>query len=154
MKSRIVILCFATICFGQSKRPEFEVATARAVDTSSFGNAVQVNPGTIQDDKISFGNATLADCARYAWGIASDVQISARIGQGKNRSGDLDTILPMSSLAYLNSRFETERPVIDVTGLKGYYEVRLQSAWTPPQGKAPDDAGPSLFTAFERRTPT
>jgi Protein of unknown function (DUF3738) len=70
---------------------------------------------------------------------------------GKNRPGDLDTILPMSSLAYLLSRFETERPVIDVTGLKGYYQVKLQWAWTPPQGTGPEDAGPSLFTALEEQ---
>lgn len=76
MKSRIVILCFATICSGQSRRPEFEVASVKIVDTSSLGTAVRVNLGTIENDKVSFGNATLVDCVRYAWGIASDMQIS------------------------------------------------------------------------------
>ena len=65
----------------------------------------------------------------------------------------------MSNLANLLSR-QFERPVIDMTGLKGFYDFELQ--WTPDEGAAmpkpgdagplPDSAtGPSLMVALQQQ---
>jgi uncharacterized protein (TIGR03435 family) len=60
----------------------------------------------------------------------------------------------MQTLAVLLSRFERQT-VIDMTGLKGFYDVKLE--WTPdfppqvngvPAETAP---GPSLFTAVQEQ---
>jgi uncharacterized protein (TIGR03435 family) len=56
----------------------------------------------------------------------------------------------MPALAYLLSRFETERPIIDSTGLPGMYQVKLE--WTLQQLQKPDAApGVSLFTALDEQ---
>ena len=69
---------------------------------------------------------------------------------GTTYGGRIDSILPMFTLAYLLSRFETERPIIDQTGLSGMYEVKLQ--WTRQlQNADPDASGPSLFTALDEQ---
>jgi uncharacterized protein (TIGR03435 family) len=67
--------------------------------------------------------------------------------------GRFNTVLTMPGLAYLLSRFETERPIIDLTGLNGLYEVKLEWAWAPKTGKADAELtpGPSLFTAVEEQ---
>ena len=59
--------------------------------------------------------------------------------------------MAMPKLAYLLSRFETERPIIDRTGLEGMYAVKL--TWTPRQlqDSSPDATGISLFTALEEQ---
>jgi uncharacterized protein (TIGR03435 family) len=50
----------------------------------------------------------------------------------------------------LLSRFETDRPIIDQTGLPGLYEVKLE--WTLRQLQNADAApGPSLFTALSEQ---
>ncbi len=54
------------------------------------------------------------------------------------------------------------RPVIDKTGLKGFYDIKLQ--WTPDLGEGfvkpggpepapppPDTSGPSIFTAIQEQ---
>jgi uncharacterized protein (TIGR03435 family) len=54
------------------------------------------------------------------------------------------------------------RPVIDRTGLKGFYDIKLQ--WTPDLGEGlakpgvaepvpppPDTSGPSIFTAIQEQ---
>ena len=69
--------------------------------------------------------------------------------RGTNFGGRINNIMPMPKLAYLLSRFETERPIIDRTGLDGMYEVKL--SWTLQQlrNTNPDATGISLFTALE-----
>jgi uncharacterized protein (TIGR03435 family) len=62
--------------------------------------------------------------------------------------GRFNSILSIPTLAYLLSRFETERPIIDQTGLAGLYEVKLEWAMRQLQN-ADAPAGPSLFTALE-----
>jgi uncharacterized protein (TIGR03435 family) len=58
----------------------------------------------------------------------------------------------MQLLATLLSRFERET-VVDMTGLKGLFDVKLE--WTPDGGAVPavlDGAsGPSVFTALQEQ---
>ena len=50
----------------------------------------------------------------------------------------------MESLATILSR-QLDRPVLNMTGIKGHYDVRLE--WTPEGQSTPD--GPSIFTAIQ-----
>jgi len=58
--------------------------------------------------------------------------------------------MPMAQLAMLISRFERQ-PVIDMTGLPGFYDVKLE--WTPTdfsaQSPAEPAVGPSIFSAVQ-----
>lgn len=198
-------------------RLEFEVASVKRVDLSKLGDSISMNIGTVRREEVTFGNATLNDCIRFAFGVGSDAQIAGpdwirskqflydivakgRPGVSRERlqammqallaerfklithreqremsyyalvpakngpkiqpvkdipdsfrgityGGRIDSILTMPGLAYLLSRFETERPVIDSTGLRGMYQVKLE--WTLRQLENADAApGPSLFTAL------
>jgi uncharacterized protein (TIGR03435 family) len=71
--------------------------------------------------------------------------------QGVTNGGHIDHILPMPMLAYLLSRFETELPIIDQTGLAGAFQVKLD--WSLQQVERGVDAeqGPSLFTALQEQ---
>lgn len=212
----------AMIGLGQAQsHPEFEVASVKPVDLSKLGDAISMNIGTVRREEVTFGNATLNDCIRFAYGMASDAQIAgpdwikskeylydivAKSGPGASREqlqamtrtllaerfrlvthreqkemshyalvlakngprikpvkevpdgfrgttfgGRIESILPMPMLAYLLSRFETERPIIDGTGLNGMYQITLE--WTlSRQLQGADNApGPSLFTAIEEQ---
>jgi len=214
----IAFIALAVTGLGQDRtRPEFEVASVKPVDLSKLGDAIFMNLGTVRREEVTFGNATLNDCIRFAYNMASDAQIAgpdwikskqllydvvakgtpgasreqlqammqallaerfklvthreqkemsyfalvpAKNGpkirsvkdvpdgfRGTNYGGRINNILQMPGLAYLLSRFETERPIIDRTGLSGMYEVKLE--WTPSrQTQNADTApGPSLFTA-------
>jgi uncharacterized protein (TIGR03435 family) len=218
---KIAVAAFAIatgIALPQSPPPEFEVASVKQVDISKLGDLISMNIGTIRHEQVTFDNATLNDCIRFAYGIASDVQIAgpdwirskqflytidakaspgtsraqlqammqtllterfklvirhqqkvmsyyalvpAKSGlkikpvkdvpddfQGSTHGGHIDSILPMPMLAYLLSRFETERPIIDKTGLSGMYAVKLDWSLRPTENVA-DNSGPSLFTALE-----
>jgi uncharacterized protein (TIGR03435 family) len=200
--------------------PEFEAASVKQVDISKLGDAISSNIGSIQGDQITFTNATLNDCIRFAYNIASDAQIQgpdwirskqflynieakaapgtsreefqsmlqtllterfklvthrdqkamsyyalvpAKSGpkmkpvenlptnfQGITHGGHIDSILPMPMLAYLLSRFETERPIIDKTNLTGLYPIKLDWALKPAENST-DPQGPSLFTALSEQ---
>ena len=58
--------------------------------------------------------------------------------------------MQMNKLAMLMSRM-TRMPVIDGTGLNGYYEIKLQ--WSPEdlKGTGESPLGPSIFTAVEEQ---
>lgn len=216
----VAALAIAT-AFGQPQRPQFEVASVKPVDTSKLSNAIAMNIGTVRREEVTFGNATLNDCIRFAYRMASDAQIEgpdwikskrflydivargvpgssrpelqammqtllaerfklvthreqkemsyyalvvSRSGpkmqpakeipdgfQGTTYGGNIASILPMKTLAYLLSRFETERPIIDQTGLNGMYDVKLQWALRQLQNAEPDASGPSLYTALEEQ---
>lgn len=218
----VAFAALAIIAAGQDQTPpEFEVATVKPVDLSKLGDAISMNLGTVRREEVTFGNATLNDCIRFAYNMASDAQIAGpdwikskqflydvvakgtpgvsreqlqammqtllaerfklvtHRGQkemsyyalvpaknrpkiqpvaavpdgfrGTNYGGRINNILQMPGLAYLLSRFETERPIIDRTGLSGMYEVKLE--WTPArQAQNADTApGPSLFTAVNEQ---
>jgi uncharacterized protein (TIGR03435 family) len=223
MPSRAVAIlslfcALAVIAAGQG--PQFEVASVKPVDRSKLGNAIPMNIGTVRREEVTFGNATLNDCIRFAYGMDSDAQIvgpawiksleflydviakgapgasreqlqammqallverfklvthrdqkemsyyalvAAKNGpkiqpvqeipdgfRGTTFGGRINNILRMQGLAYLLSRFETDRPIIDQTGLRGLYEVKLE--WTLRQLQNADAApGPSLFTALSEQ---
>jgi uncharacterized protein (TIGR03435 family) len=202
-------------------RPEFEVAMVRPVDLSTLGDAISMNLGTVRREEVTFGNATLNDCIRFAYNMASDAQIAgpdwikskqflydvvakgtpgasreelqammqtllaerfklvthreqremsyfalvpAKNGpkmkpvtavpdgfRGTNYGGRINNILQMPGLAYLLSRFETERPIIDRTGLSGMYDVKLEWALSRQAQSADTATGPSLFTAVNEQ---
>src|ERR1700677_448422 len=55
--------------------PEFEVATVKSSPPPT-GDLININLGNIRDGKLTFVNASLSDCLKFAWGIVSDEQIS------------------------------------------------------------------------------
>jgi len=61
------------------------------------------------------------------------------------------TGMSMSSLAARLSGpiFKLGRPVVDMTGIAGAYDVTLR--WAPDGAPAPADAAPSIFTAIEEQ---
>jgi uncharacterized protein (TIGR03435 family) len=211
--------------------PTFEVATVKQSPPPP-GDLININLGTVRNGRITFTNASLSDCLKFAYGIVSDAQISgpdwikskavrfdivaqappdteqeqlrlmlqsllaerlkvtlhheqkelpflalmvgengpkirataaAPGGTGGNSArfgrivGDR---MPMQGLATLLSRFELQT-VVDMTGLKGLFEVKLE--WTPETNRpiaadrgdaqaAIDSAiGPSLFTAVQEQ---
>ncbi|HVW08992.1 MAG TPA: TIGR03435 family protein [Bryobacteraceae bacterium] len=209
----------ATLC--AQPRLSFDAASVKAVDISRLDDSISMNIGTVRNGEVTFGNATLNDCIRFAYGMASDAQISgpewirskrylydidaktapgatssqlqamvrtllpdrfkivthreqkemayyalepAKGGvkmasvkevpdgfHGINLGGRIDNIMPMPKLAYLLSRFETERPIIDKTGLDGMYAVKLSWTLRQLENANPDDTGTSLFTALEEQ---
>jgi len=211
----------AVIAVGQDQpRQEFELASVKPVDLSKLGDAISMNIGTVRREEVTFGNATLNDCIRLAYGMGSDAQIAGpdwirskqflydvvakgRPGvsreqlqammqvllaerfklvthreqremsyyalvqtkkgpkiqpvkdipdgfRGTTYGGRINSILTMPGLTYLLSRFETERPIIDSTGLSGMFQVKLEWVLRPLQNSdaAP---GPSLFTALSEQ---
>ena len=81
---------------------------------------------------------------------------------GKFGSGLLNAVgVDMNTLAHFLSEGQTGRPVVDMTGLKGRFDFRLD--WTPepslnplaPDGaanpQAPDLGGISIFTALQQQ---
>jgi len=60
--------------FGQ-QHSAFEVASVRPVDISTLGGLISTDIGSVRGDQIKFENATLSDCIRFAYGMASDSQI-------------------------------------------------------------------------------
>src|SRR6202167_6159647 len=62
---------------GKSQQsPKFEVASVKRVDNSKLGDAISMNIGTVRHEEVTFGNATLNDCIRFAYDMASDAQIA------------------------------------------------------------------------------
>jgi uncharacterized protein (TIGR03435 family) len=58
------------------QNPEFEVASVKPVDNSKLGDSISMNLGTVRPEEVTFGNATLNDCIRFAYDMASDAQIA------------------------------------------------------------------------------
>jgi uncharacterized protein (TIGR03435 family) len=216
-----IVLGLAISAFAQSA---FEVATVKRSPPPE-GDRININLGNVRNGALTFGNASLSDCLKFAYGLVSDAQLAGpdwikskevrfdivaqvppdtprerlllmlqsllverlklavhheqkdlsylALAVGKNgpklrevqpdRAGSTGlsmlghiagSQLSMQTLALLISRFERQT-VIDITGLKGLYEVKLE--WTPdfpplvngaPAETAP---GPSLFTAVQEQ---
>jgi len=56
-------------------RPEFEVAIVKSSPPPT-GDLFNINLGTIRNGKLTFANASLSDCLKFAYGIVSDEQIA------------------------------------------------------------------------------
>jgi uncharacterized protein (TIGR03435 family) len=54
---------------------EFEVATVKSSPPPT-GDLININVGTVRNGKVTFGNASLSDCLKFAYGIVSDEQIA------------------------------------------------------------------------------
>ena len=64
------------IGFAQSPvRPEFDVATVK-VSPPASGDSIVINLGRAVNGKVELSNATLSDCIKFAYGIASDAQLA------------------------------------------------------------------------------
>ena len=211
------------MCAQPGSQAEFEVATVRASPPPPPpGDRININLGTVRNGRVTFTNASLSDCLKFAYGIASDEQISgpdwikskavrfdivaqappsttqeqlqlmlqalladrlklalhheqkelsflalmvgkngpkmrateaaAPAGAGGNHAmlgNILGNRISMQGLATLLSRFERQT-VVDMTGLKGLFEVKLE--WTPDNQPGVDaDADPSIFTAVQEQ---
>jgi uncharacterized protein (TIGR03435 family) len=55
----------------------FEVASVRIPPPHVIGQPYNITVADIQNDTITFTNASLADCIRYAYGLSSNLQLSA-----------------------------------------------------------------------------
>jgi len=52
----------------------FEVATVKRSPPPE-GDAININLGRVRDGMLTFGNASLSDCLRFAYGLVSDAQL-------------------------------------------------------------------------------
>jgi uncharacterized protein (TIGR03435 family) len=55
----------------------FEVASVKIPPPHVIGQPYNITVADIQNDTITFTNASLADCIRYAYGLSSNLQLSA-----------------------------------------------------------------------------
>ncbi len=71
------ILAFALLVVpgAQSAQPQFDVATVRQSPPLP-GDLLNINLGTVSNGKLTFENASLSDCLKFAYGIVSDDQLS------------------------------------------------------------------------------
>jgi uncharacterized protein (TIGR03435 family) len=217
---------------GQNEAPrEFEVATVKSSPPTKLGELININLGNFRNGRLTFTNASLSDCLKFAYGIVSDAQISGpewitskavrfdivaqappdiaraqlqlmlqalladrlklalhherkdlpflALVPGKNRpkireakpestsrastaaarGRIVSSGMSMELLATLLSRFERQT-VVNLTGLEGVFEVKLEWAAydSPPianDGAAPASidvaSGPSIFTAVQEQ---
>src|SRR5215831_17281272 len=63
------------MCAQPGSQPEFEVATVKASPPPP-GDRININLGTVRNGRVTFTNASLSDCLKFAYGIVSDEQIS------------------------------------------------------------------------------
>lgn len=196
--------------------PEFEVATVKQSPPPG-GGPIRINLGRLENGTLTFDNASLSDCLKFAYGIVSDSQLvgpewikskdvrfdivaqapartpldqielmlqdllaerlqvtvhheqrdlaylvlvvarnGPKLQDAKNLTGNNSATrgrinagsMPISSLVLLLSRFERQT-ILDMTGLKGYFEFQLE--WTPDELIRPDDSGPSIFAALQEQ---
>ncbi len=72
-KSALVILVLVSFpCLAQ--HPQFDVATVKIAHPE--GDRIDMNLGTIRHETLTLTNATLADCIKFAWTLASDAQLA------------------------------------------------------------------------------
>src|SRR5689334_10560516 len=72
---RLIAFCFGLPLIVAGAPPEFEVATVKQSPPPE-GNLIQINLGRLLNGTLTFGNASLSDCLKYAYGIASDAQLA------------------------------------------------------------------------------
>ncbi len=74
MVFRLTALCLALSAVLAAASPEFEVATVKQ-SAPSDGGPVRMNLGRLENGKLTFDNASLGDCLKFAYGIISDAQL-------------------------------------------------------------------------------
>lgn len=207
------------LAVGLAAGAEFEVATVKSLRPTGPGELININLGTWRNGRLTFTNASLSDCLKFAYGLVSDAQISgpdwvkekavrfdivaeappdtagtevhlmlqalladrlklalhheqrtfsflalvaakdgpkihqatpgaAYVSKGM-RGRIVGSQMTMERLALLLSRFERET-VVDETGLKGSYEIKLE--WTPDDNPAADAvSGPTIYSALQEQ---
>ncbi len=55
----------------------FEVASIKIPAPHVIGQPFDITAGAIRGDTVTFTNASLADCIRFAYGLPSNLQLSA-----------------------------------------------------------------------------
>jgi uncharacterized protein (TIGR03435 family) len=201
--------------------PAFEVAIVKPSAPPS-GDLININIGTFRNGKLTFSNASLSDCLKFAYGIVSDSQLAGPDwiksmavrfdivaqtapdtpreevqlmlqallsdhlklalhheqkelaylalvpGKGGPRlpgakagpaspAGNITTgghiasnQMTMAAMAMLLSRFE-RNIIIDQTGLRGPFEIKLDWAPAGTQEAVDPAAKPSIFTAVQEQ---
>jgi uncharacterized protein (TIGR03435 family) len=79
--ARIGMILTAAIPLAQSQSkptsyPQFEIATVKSSPPTKLGELININLGTFRNGRLTFTNASLSDCLKFAYGIVSDAQIS------------------------------------------------------------------------------
>jgi uncharacterized protein (TIGR03435 family) len=204
----------------QAPAPTFEAATVK-ISGLIKGDTFNINTGRIVHGVVTLGNATLADCLKFAYSVTTNEQIvgpdwvnqklvrfdvtakaapgtsddelllmlrgllaerfqmalhteqremthyelvvgkngpklkESTVGPEEGRgAARLDGIssnrMQMNKLAMLLSRM-TRMPVLDRTGLTGFYQFDLKYADEVSREQAENPAGPSLFTAVQEQ---
>jgi len=73
---RVIALIFAT-GFIVAHAQTFEVASVKIPPPHVIGQPFDIATGVIRNDTITFTNASLADCIRFAYGLSGNLQLSA-----------------------------------------------------------------------------
>ena len=71
----LLIALFCIILAEAQLRTEFEVATVKQSPPPA-GDLININLGTVRNGIVTFTNASLSDCLKFAYGIVSDAQLS------------------------------------------------------------------------------
>ena len=69
-----LIALFCCLRADSQQRPEFEVATVKPSPPAA-GDLININLGRVLNGTVTFSNASLSDCLKFAYGIASDAQL-------------------------------------------------------------------------------
>ncbi len=69
------MIAYPHIAFAQTKPPEFDAATLKRSPPPP-GDTININLGTARNGKVALTNATLSDCIKFAYSLASDAQLS------------------------------------------------------------------------------
>ncbi|HWE51327.1 MAG TPA: TIGR03435 family protein [Bryobacteraceae bacterium] len=72
-----MILLLVATGFVIARAQTFEVASVKIPSPHVIGQPYNITVADIQNDTITFTNASLADCIRYAYGLSSNLQLSA-----------------------------------------------------------------------------
>jgi uncharacterized protein (TIGR03435 family) len=71
----LLLAVILTLPATAADRPEFEVATVKRSPPPE-GDAININLGTVRNGKVTFANASLSDCLKFAYSLVSDAQIA------------------------------------------------------------------------------
>src|ERR1700751_4978208 len=72
MKMVLTLTAVAGLARGQ----EFEVATVKPAPPPPEGDRININLGNVRNGTLTFGNASLSDCLKFAYGLVSDAQLA------------------------------------------------------------------------------
>ena len=68
---RLLLGFLLSVSFLFAQRPAFDVASVKPSPPSET-DTININLGTVQHGELTLGNATLAECVRFAYGLVAD----------------------------------------------------------------------------------